>query len=144
MNYAFWADVTAVAHISILILVVIGLVVAYRYKRFRPWEAGIVITIVVMWSYFGNCPLAILEQWLRDQAGQHVDIDALGFTSYYASKLFGFELPSRIVQRYTFFTAGVLFSGSIKSFSPVMHMHLFSLRHGARKLLGQKFKRKRG
>jgi hypothetical protein len=133
MNYAFWANVTAITHITILVAVVIGLLLCFRYKRFRPWEAGIVIVIVLLWSYLGNCPLAILEQYLRNLAGQNVNIDAVGFTSYYASKLLGWDIPSRIVQRYTFFTAGVLFAGSIEALSPVMHVEVFRFRRFVKK-----------
>ena len=135
MDYALLADITAYTHIFILVAVVIGLLLSFRYKRLRPWEAGIVIVIVVLWSYFGNCPLAILEQYLRDLAGQKVNINALGFTSYYANKLFGLEIPSRVVQRYTFFTAGVLFSGSFKTFAPIMHFELFKIRKTLKKLI---------
>ena len=128
MNYALLADATAIVHITILIAVVIGLLACFRYKRFRPWEAGVVITIVLLWSYFGNCPLAILEQHFRDLAGQNVNINEIGFTTYYASKLLGIDVPSRSIQRITFFTAGVLFAGSIQALSPIMHLELFRAR----------------
>ncbi|MDO8565431.1 MAG: DUF2784 family protein [bacterium] len=143
INYAFLADATAVTHFTILVVVIIGLLVSFRYKRFRPWEAGIVIVIVVLWSYLGNCPLAILEQYFRDMAGQNVDINGTGFTTYYAEKLFGVDLPSRVIQRTTFFTAGVLFAGSIEALSPFMHMELFKFRKVMRKIFGKKNNRKR-
>jgi hypothetical protein len=139
MNYALFADLTALIHITILVAVVIGLLVCFRYKRFVPWEAATVLTIVLLWSYFGNCPLALIEDHFRKLAGQETGLTTMGFTSYYAWKLFGLSLPSRVVQRYTFFTAGVLFMGSIEWFEPLLHREVFRFR----RLLGMKPKRKR-
>src|SRR3989304_1394197 len=103
MNYGFLADATAITHITTIVAVLVGLLVSFRYKRFRPWEAGALIVIVVLWSYYGNCPLAILEQYLRELAGQNVNITAIGFTPYYAYKLLGISFSSNVVQRTTFF-----------------------------------------
>ena len=103
MNYAFLANATAITHASAIILVIIGLLVSFRYKRFRPWEAGILLTTVVLWSYYGNCPLTIVEQYFRDLAGQNANLTSVGFLPYYANKLLNVSFSSRIVQRTTFF-----------------------------------------
>ena len=142
MNYEFWADATAVLHFAILIGVAIGLLVSYRYKRFRPWEAGILIAIVILWSYYGNCPLTILEEHFRTLAGKPSGITNVGFLPYYANKLLGISLTSRTVQRSTFFFGGVIFTGSIEWISPFMHMEVVRLRVAFRRLFGNK-RRKR-
>ena len=66
MNFDFLADATAVGHFLIIVGIFVGLLLSFRYKRFRPWEAGALILVGVFWSYYGNCPLSILEQWLRE------------------------------------------------------------------------------
>lgn len=128
MSYAFLADATAVVHIVTIIAVIIGLLISFRYKRFRPWEAGALVSVVILWSYYGNCPLTILEQYFRDTAGQEANLTSVGFLPYYFDKLLSIDFPSRIVQRFTFFTGGALFAASIEWLSPIMHMELFKLR----------------
>ena len=138
MDYGNWADATALTHFLTIIFVVVGLLVSFRYKRFRPWEAGILIVVVILWSYYGNCPLTILEQHLRDLAGEQSNIASVGFLPYYFNKILAIDFPSRIVQRFTFFTGGALFAASIEWISPYMHLHLFHLRRSLKRL-GRRF-----
>ncbi len=143
MNYDLFADTTAVVHFVIIVAVIIGLLVSFRYRRFRPWEAGALISIVVLWSYYGNCPLTILEQWLREQAGQAPSLTSVGFLPYYADKFFALGISSKLIQRTTFFTGGAIFTASIEWLSPYFHFHLFSIRRALKSLLGLKQKRRR-
>ena len=139
MNYNLLANTTAVTHISTIILVVVGLLVCFRFKRFRPLEAGILLVVVVLWSYYGNCPLTIVEQYFRDLAGQNANLTSVGFLPYYANKLLNIGLSSRIVQRTTFFTGGMLFAASIEWLSPYFHFHLFHIRKSLKKSLRKLF-----
>jgi hypothetical protein len=143
MNYAFFADTTAIVHFTIILAVIIGLLVSFRYRRFRPWEALALIVIVVLWSYYGNCPLTILEEYFRTLAGDPSGITNIGFLPYYADKLFAIGLSSKFIQRTTFFTGGAIFAASIEWLAPYFHFHIFSFRRILRKMLGIKEKRKR-
>ncbi|MDO8729096.1 MAG: DUF2784 family protein [bacterium] len=134
MNYSFWADATAVTHFTIILVVLGGLLVSFRYKRFRPWEAGTLILAVVLWSYYGNCPLTIVEQYFRDLAGQKANLTSIGFLPYYANRLLSVSLSSNLVQKTTFFTGGAFFAASIEWFAPFMHMEIFRIRRTLRKL----------
>lgn|SRR3989344_4061512 len=134
MDYTFLADATAITHISIIVAVIVGLLVSFRYKRFRPWEAGALLSVVVLWSYYGNCPLTILEQYFREAAGESVNLTAVGFLPYYAQHLLDLSLSSKIVQHSTFFTGGVLFTASIEWLSPFMHMEIFKMRRFLRRI----------
>lgn len=139
MNYGFLADATAVTHITIIVAVLVGLLISFRYKRFRPWEAGILIAVVILWSYYGNCPLTILEQHWRELAGETgVNLTSVGFLPYYANKLMNIELTSRLVQQSTFFTGGIFFAASIDWLAPFFHMEIFKMR---RMFFGRKPKR---
>lgn len=142
MNYDLWADTTAVVHFLTIAAVIVGLLVCFRYKRFRPFEAGALILIVVLWSYYGNCPLTILEQWLREQAGQTPTLTSVGFLPYYADKLLGIGLTSRLVQRTTFFTGGAIFTASVEWLAPYFHFHVFGFRRALRKVLGLRERRR--
>ena len=139
MNYGFLANATAVTHVSLIILVVVGLLVSFRFKRFRHWEAGVLIAVVVLWSYYGNCPLTILEQYFRNLAGQEANLTSVGFLPYYANKLLDISLSSKIVQKTTFFTGGALFAASIEWLSPYFHLHLFHFRKSLRRSLKKVF-----
>ncbi|OHB10804.1 MAG: hypothetical protein A3H60_00560 [Candidatus Zambryskibacteria bacterium RIFCSPLOWO2_02_FULL_44_12b] len=134
MSYAALANATAVTHISSIIFVIVGLLISFRYKRFRPWEAGILIVVVVLWSYYGNCPLTIIEQYFRDLAGQNANLTSVGFLPYYVNKFLSYNLSSLTVQKFTFFTGGTLFAASIEWLAPVMHMEIFRLRRTLRRL----------
>jgi hypothetical protein len=142
MNYHLWANTTALIHFIIIVAVIVGLLVSFRYRRFRPWEAGALILIVVLWSYYGNCPLTILEEKLRTLAGAPSGITNIGFLPFYADKLFGIALSSRLIQRTTFFTGGAIFTASLEWLFPYLHFHLFSVRRTLRKIFGLKQKRK--
>lgn len=139
MSYAFWADLTAVTHIISIILVIIGLLISFRFRRFRPWEAGILIVVVVLWSYYGNCPLTIVEQYFRDLAGQNANLTSVGFLPYYANKFLNYGLSSQTVQKFTFFTGGTIFAASIEWLSPYFHFHLFHFRKSLRRTLRKVF-----
>ncbi|MBX4181680.1 DUF2784 family protein [Candidatus Parcubacteria bacterium] len=128
MNYNFWADATAVLHFATLLAVILGLLLCFRYKRFRPLEAGVFILIILVWSYYGNCPLTILEEHLRKLAGNPTGITNVGFIPFYARKLLDVNIPSRVVQQSTFFTGGMIFLGSMEWLSPFFHMEIFKLR----------------
>ena len=142
MNYAYWADVTASTHFLIIVAVIIGLLICFRYKRFRPLEAGALLAIVVLWSYYGNCPLTILEEKLRTLAGAPSGITNIGFLPYYADKFFAIGLSSRLIQRSTFFTGGAIFTASLEWLAPYFHFHLFSLRKVLKRIFGLKTKRR--
>lgn len=131
--YSFLADATAVTHITIIVAVIVGLLISFRYKRFRPWEALILISVIVLWSYYGNCPLTIAEKYFRDLAGEFSNITDVGFLPYYANKFFAISLSSRIVQKTTFFTGGALFTASFEWLAPFFHMEIFKLRRVVKK-----------
>ena len=128
MSYGFLANLTAIIHFITIVAVIIGLLVSFRYRRFRVWEAATLIAVIILWSYYGNCPFTILEQHLRDLAGESSNLTSVGFLPYYANKFMNISIPSKLVQRSTFFTGGALFTASIEWLSPVMHMELFKLR----------------
>ena len=136
------ANATAVTHFSIILAVFIGLLISFRYKRFRPWEAGILISTIVLWSYYGNCPLTIVEEYFHTLAGSPSGITNVGFLPFYANKLLNVSFSSRLVQQTTFFTGGMFFAASIDWLSPFFHFHLFYFRKPVKKLAGRKNKRK--
>ena len=131
--YSFLADATAITHISIIVAVLVGLLISFRYKRFRPWEALILISVIILWSYYGNCPLTIVEQYFRDLAGEASNLTDVGFLPYYTDKLFAFSISSRLVQRTTFFTGGAFFFASIEWLAPIFHMEVFKFRRLVKK-----------
>jgi len=139
MSYGFLANATAVTHFTAIVAVIVGLLVSFRYKRFRPWEAGILLVVVVLWSYYGNCPLTILEEKFRTLAGSPSGITNIGFLPYYANKLMNVSLTSQTVQRFTFFTGGTIFAASLEWLSPYFHFHLFHFRKSLRRSLKKRF-----
>jgi hypothetical protein len=137
MNYNALANATAITHITIVFLVLVGILISVRYKRFRPWESFILLFIVVLWSIYGNCPLTILEEHFRTLAGNPTLITAKGFLPFYANKYLGVSLLSGTVTRSTYFTGGMFTLASVEWVSPYINVELFKLR----KLLGIKQKK---
>ncbi len=137
MNYNFLADATAVTHITVVVLVLVGILISVRYKRFRPWESLTLVVVVVLWSIYGNCPLTILEEHFRVLAGTPSYITSVGFLPFYAHKLLGFSLLSSTVVKSTYFTGGIFTLASVEWLSPYINMEVFKLR----KLLGIKYKK---
>jgi len=137
--YSFLADATAITHIAIIAAVLVGLLVSFRYKRFRPWEAVALISVIILWSYYGNCPLTIVEQYFRDHAGEITNLTDVGFLPYYTNKLFALSISSRLVQRVTFFTGGTFFAASIEWLAPFFHMEIFHMRKVLKKMGRRKF-----
>jgi len=142
MSYEFIANLVASTHFTIIVLVILGLLISFRYKRFRPWEAGALLLIVVLWSYYGNCPLTIVEEHFRILAGKPSGITNIGFLPYYADKILNISLESRTVQRTTFFVGGVIFAGSFEWLAPFLHMELVRFRVASRKLFRGKGKKR--
>lgn len=134
MNYAILANATALTHITIVVAVLGGLLICYRHKRFRPWEAGTLLIVVVLWSYYGNCPLTIVEQHFRELAGQNVNLTSIGFLPYYANKLLNISLESRTIIRSTYFMGGMFFLASIEWVSPFVNFEIFKLRRSLKRL----------
>ncbi|MDP2650957.1 MAG: DUF2784 family protein, partial [bacterium] len=79
MDYNVAADIVALSHLSIIILVFIGILVSIRFKRFRPFETAFLVVAIVLWSIYGNCPLTILEEHFRTLAGNPSGITSIGF-----------------------------------------------------------------
>lgn len=133
MNYAFLANATAIVHGAYIVAVIVGLLICYRYKRFRPWEAALLVSTGILWSYYGNCPLTILEQYLREMAGQSPILTQVGFTTFYLEKLLGLQVSSLIVQRSTLFASAMFFGASIEWFAPFFHKEIFKFERLFRK-----------
>ena len=134
MNYNILADAKAITHLTVILIVLIGILVSIRYKRFRPWESLILIVVVILWSVYGNCPLTIVEEYFRKLAGNPSGITSVGFLPFYANKLFGISLLSSTVVRSTYFTGGMFTLASVEWLSPYINVELFKFR----KLLGFK------
>jgi hypothetical protein len=137
MNYNLLADATAVTHITVVVLVLVGILVSIRYKRFRPWESLVLVVIVLLWSVYGNCPLTLVEEHFRELAGNPTLITAKGFLPFYAQKIFGFSLKSSTIVKSTYFTGGIFTLASVEWISPYLNVELFKLR----RLLGIKEKK---
>lgn len=135
MNYALLANLTAITHFLLVLSVLVGLLISFRYKRFRPWEAGIVLVVIVFWSIYGNCPLTFLEAHLRELAHAPLPLVEKGFLPYYINKITGVFIPGPIIGRTTYFVGGMFFLASMEWLSPFFHLELFKIR---------KFFKKRG
>src|SRR5581483_4640416 len=128
------ANVTAITHFLVTIAVPLGLLVSFRYKRFRPLEAGLLLVLFVIWNVYHGCPLTVLEQYLRDKAGQHVDIESVGFNPYYLNKFFGISVKGATLRQYTYYTSATFFGASIEWFKPFFHKEIIVFRKKAKRI----------
>ena len=80
MPHALLADVVVVVHLAIVLFVIFGQLLVLigwplrwnwiRNFRFRLVHFVIMAIVAVQAAFGVLCPLTILENWLRDQAGQ--------------------------------------------------------------------------
>lgn len=99
--YRFLADAVLVLHFAILAFIIIGqvLIVLGGFQQWRwitnPWFRFthlISIGIVVAQAWLGRlCPLTILEEWLRQQAGG--DSYQGSFVQYWLQRLLYYDFP---------------------------------------------------
>ena len=100
--YRFLADIVLVAHFTIVLFVIGGLVLIVLGNWLRwSWVNGVwfraahlaSIAIVVAESWFGiTCPLTTLEVWLRGSAGS--SSYRKGFIEHWVQRLLFFDAPS--------------------------------------------------
>jgi hypothetical protein len=138
MNYTFLADLTAVVHVTIIFLVLFGILVSVRYKRFRPIEAAVLLIVIVLWSAYGNCPLIILEDYFRNLAGHPIHLTGVGFIPYYAQKFLHLNISAHTVKASTYTTASVFFLATVEWISPYLNVEIFRLRKSLRKMFRKK------
>ena len=128
MNYLFLAQVVTTLHTLLIAAVLLGIIVSIRYKRYRPIEALILLSAVLIWSLYSGCPLTHLESNLRVSAGQTNLIDQMGFIPFYADQWFGILITRQQILLITYITAIIFFAISIKWISPYINPEIVKLR----------------
>jgi hypothetical protein len=99
--YQSVADAVLLFHFSVVGFIVIGLVLIYA-GNFRGWHWVnnfwfrivhlVAISVVVVQSWLGqDCPLTILESWLRQQAGRTVY--HASFIEHWIQRILFYEAP---------------------------------------------------
>lgn len=103
MPYLLIANVLTIIHAVLIISVFVGIFLSIRIKRFRPFEALILLTAIVIWSLYGACPLTTVEAYFRDQAGQDTtSLNQTGFIAHYIYTWFNLLLSPKIVTLFTY------------------------------------------
>jgi Protein of Unknown function (DUF2784) len=102
--YPLLADIVLVVHLAFVILVVGGLVaIVVGNLRGWPWVSSLsfralhamAIGIVVLQAWLGqDCPLTVLESWLRRQAGSAA-YDS-GFIQHWVQQVLFYQAPTWI------------------------------------------------
>jgi Protein of Unknown function (DUF2784) len=102
--YPLLADIVLVVHLAFVILVVGGLVaIVVGNLRGWPWVNSLsfralhatAIGIVVLQAWLGqDCPLTVLESWLRRQAGSAA-YDS-GFIQHWVQQVLFYQAPTWI------------------------------------------------
>jgi hypothetical protein len=132
MNYEILANSVMIFHVFLILAVLIGILVSVRYKRFRPIEAIILLSSIIIWSIYGGCPLTYLENSLRIYAGNPTPLIQTGFISFYFDQWFNLPITNQQLTITTYITALIFFITSIKWLSPFINFEIIKIR----KLLG--------
>ncbi|SRR6266540_223927 len=90
MSYLLIANLLTIIHAALMLFVFIGIFLSVRIKRFRPVETLLLLTIIVIWSLYRECPLTTAEAYLQNQAGQYTSLNQIGFIAYYLLCLVSF------------------------------------------------------
>jgi hypothetical protein len=98
------ADAVLLAHLGVVVFVLGGLLaivagniltVAWVNRPLFRWAHLVAIAFVVLQTWLGaTCPLATLENWLREQAGQ-ATYEA-GFIEHWVSAILFYQAPSSV------------------------------------------------
>lgn len=115
-------------HASLIILVLIGILISVRYKKYRPIESSLLLSAVIIWSIYGGCPLTYLENYLRVKSGESIPILKDGFISYYIEKIFSLNIPDKIIVITTYLVCIIFLLISIEWITPYVNPVLFRMR----------------
>ena len=118
-TYRLLADLVLIFHVSYVAFVVFGLLIILcggvcRWKWIRnPWLRSAhlgAIGLVVIQAWLGIiCPLTILENHLREKAGEHIYSGS--FIAHWLHKVLFFQAPPWVFGLcYTLFGIAVIFS----------------------------------
>ena len=101
--YRFLADVVLIAHLGVVIGVVGGLIAivvgnwrGWSWVNGRPFRVvhAAAIGIVVLQAWLGqDCPLTVLESWLRRHAAGAAPYDG-GFIEHWVHRVLFFQAPT--------------------------------------------------
>ena len=128
MPYKFLADAVMIIHATLIFLVLAGILISIRYKRFRPMESIALLSAVLVWSLYGGCPATYLENHLRILAGQPLPLAEIGFIPFYFDKWFNLSVTDFQLTIATYITALIFFLISVEWVSPYINIEIFKLR----------------
>ena len=68
-----------IVHAVLILLVLLGVIASFKYKKLRPLEAGVLLSAVVIWSLYKGCPLTYIEDYFRSMSGLPIKLAEAGF-----------------------------------------------------------------
>jgi hypothetical protein len=106
--YELLANIVMVIHAGIMVGIVVGMGVCVRVKRYRPIQAGILLSLAVIWYAWGNCPLTDIENYLRLQTAHPIPLSQIGFIPYYTQHWFGFTVADNPIKILVYTSTAIL------------------------------------
>ena len=100
--YILFADMVMILHAVLIVAVFIGIFISLKLKRFRPIEALVLVSAVVVWSLYGGCPLTNAEDTFRKFGDQPIPLKEFGFISYYLKTWFHLSLSEKMLEYLTY------------------------------------------
>ncbi len=128
MGYETLADIVMFIHAAMVIAVFLGILVSVRYKKFRPVESAILLTLIIIWSLYGGCPLTSLENYLRIQAENPIPLMEVGFIPFYLIKWLKIPMTNAQITIATYVTVLVFFAMSVEWLNTLVNPQIFKLR----------------
>lgn len=116
------ADIVSISHALLIILVFIGIGVSVKVKRFRPIEAVLLLSAIVIWSLYGGCPLTTLEAYLRPELSE--PLLKQGFIPYYLNNFFNLSISGAMVEIITYILALTFLALSFEWELPIIRKFL--------------------
>ena len=121
MNYETTANIVALSHGLLILIVLGGIFLSIRIKRYRPIEALLLILAVIIWSLYGGCPLTTLENYLRTIAGSPAPMLVTdGFIPYYLIRFFDWRISGDTITILTYALVFVFLVLSIEWEIPIL------------------------
>ena len=121
MSHLFIANILTAVHTTLILAVFIGIFLSIRIKRFRPFEALVLLIAVVIWSLYGACPLTTAEAFFRNQSGQDPSsLNQLGFIAHYLYSWFNLTISPTTISYTTYGIAALFLFLSIEWELPLL------------------------
>lgn len=100
-RYKFLADIVALLHLGLTVLIVAGLITAVTTSRYRVFALFVSVMLLTSWKIWGDCPCARWENYWRKRYDPRT-IYRGSFLEHYSRKYLPFIVRDTFIKMSAF------------------------------------------